>query len=49
METRNVQQTTVNTQVATQKKSKRLSKLGEWMRKPNRETIVIMDMKAVLK
>lgn len=38
-----------NMQVETNKEPKRLSKWGIWRRNPDRRTIVIMDMKAVLK
>lgn len=31
------------------KPKRRLSKAGEWMRDPNRDTLVINDMRAVLK
>lgn len=32
-----------------EKEAQKLNKLGEWLKNPNRETIVVYDMKAVMK
>lgn len=41
----------METKIDTTKKAatKRLNKLGEWLKNPDRELFVIKDMKAVLK
>lgn len=34
---------------AKEKEAKKLNKLGEWLKNPHRSTIVVLDMKAVMK
>lgn len=44
-----VQETAVNTIVETKKRPRKTGRLSDWTNNPNRITIVINDIKAVLK
>lgn len=50
METLNVKSSTSQKGNALKEKdTKKLNKLGEWLKNPNRQTLVVYDMKAVMK
>lgn len=49
MKAKKTQKTTKTVKAGTKQEPKKLSKWGEWIKNPQRDTIVIMDMKAVLK